>query len=118
MLMSKLLIALYIIATSSALLILKLGAKAGPPIDYANGGVHFNINAYTISGIALYGISFLLYTFLIAKYDLGYIIPLTTALVYVLIFAGSSVLFNESFTALKIIGIALVLGGVACLNIR
>jgi multidrug transporter EmrE-like cation transporter len=66
----------------------------------------------------LYGTSFVIYTFLIAKYDLGYIIPLTTAIVYVLIFIASFFIFNEVFTALKVIGIVLIVIGVALLNVK
>jgi len=115
---SKLLILLYVLTTSTALIILKWGSKAGALVHYVNDKVHLNINTYTISGVTLYGISFLIYTFLISKYDLGYIIPLTTALVYVLIFTASFLLFKESFTFLKILGIILILGGLVLLNLK
>jgi multidrug transporter EmrE-like cation transporter len=69
-------------------------------------------------GIALYGTSFLLYTFLISKYDLGYIIPLTTAFVYVLIFFASFFIFKELFTVFKITGIFLILMGIVLLNLK
>ena len=116
--MSKLIIALYVLATSSALVILKLGAKAGAPVQLLNGKIHFNITPYTVIGILLYGISFILYVYLISKYDLGYIIPLTTAFVYILIFFASFVIFNELFTLTKIIGIALIVIGLIFLNLR
>jgi drug/metabolite transporter (DMT)-like permease len=115
---SKIIIALYVLATSSALVILKLAAKTGAPLQLVDGKLHVNLNLYTASGIALYGVSFLIYTFLIAKYDLGYIIPLTTALVYVLIFVASFYVFKEVFTTMKLIGIVFVLVGVAFLNAK
>ena len=116
--MAKILIALYVLTTSSALIALKWGAKAGSLITYVNYKVHLNLNLYTFLGVSLYGFSFLLYTFLISKYDLGYIIPLTTAFVYILIFAGSYLVFRENFTVPKIIGIILVLCGIVFLNLK
>lgn len=116
--MSKLIIALYVLATSAALVVLKLGAKEGAPFQILNGKPHLNITPYTITGILLYGISFLIYVYLISKYDLGYIIPLTTALVYVLIFTASFAIFKESFTALKITGIAFIVMGLVFLNLK
>ena len=116
--MSKVLIALYILTTSSALIALKYGAKSGAPIQYLGSKLQFNLNPYVIAGIVLYGTSFLIYTYLISKYNLGYIIPLTTALVYVLIFAASFVIFNEAFTALKIMAISLIMVGAILLNIK
>ena len=91
--MAKIIIALYVLATSSALIILKLGAKAGAPVHYLDGRLQFNITPYTVAGIVMYGFSFLIYVYLISKYDLGYIIPLTTAFIYVLIFKASFFVF-------------------------
>jgi drug/metabolite transporter (DMT)-like permease len=101
-----------------ALIVLKLGTKHGLPIQYADNKLHYNINFYSIAGILLYGLSFLTYMYLISKYDLGYIIPLTTALVYILIFTSSYFIFGEVFTLLKVIGIALIVTGLIFLNLN
>lgn len=116
--MSKIIILLFVLITSSALIVLKLGTSAGPPIQYLDEKLQFNINPYTVCGILLYGTSFMIYTYLISKYDLGYIIPLTTALVYVIIFVASFVIFKEVFTTLKIFGIVLIVTGLALLNLK
>lgn len=116
--MSKFLIALFVLITSSALVVLKLGMKAGAPVAFLDGKIQLNINAYAVSGVLLYGISFLLYMYLLSKYDLGYIIPLTTALVYVLIFTASYFIFKETFTFVKVLGITLILVGLALLNLH
>lgn len=115
--MSKLLISLYVLATSFALIALKFATQGGSPVSYTAGKLGFNINAYTIAGLILYALSFLLYTFLIAKYDLGYIIPLATGLVYILIFTASFFVFHEVFTATKITGIGLIIAGIIILNL-
>lgn len=104
--------------TSLALVALKWGSKNGAPLHYIDNKLQTNLNFYTISGIALYGFSFAIYIYLISKYDLGYIIPLTTALVYILIFSASYFIFNEVFTAVKIAGIALIIVGLVLLNLK
>jgi drug/metabolite transporter (DMT)-like permease len=116
--LSKIIISLYILTTSAALVVLKLGAKSGAPVQFLDGKLHFNITPYTILGVLLYGVSFLLYIYLISRYDLGYIIPLTTAFVYVLIFFASFAIFNEVFTVTKVIGIVLIVAGLAFLNLK
>jgi len=115
---SKIIISLFVLATSSALIVLKLGAKSGAPAEFIGGRLHFNINPFVIGGIALYGLSFILYMYLLSKYDLGYIIPLTTALVYAIIFTASYFVFKEAFTITKIAGIALIIIGLVFLNIK
>ncbi len=116
--MSKIIIALYVLASSLALIALKLGSKSGAPVEYLNDKVHFNVNPYIIGGIVLYGTSFLMYMYLISKFDLGYIIPLTTAFVYIFIFFASFILFKEVFTAVKITGILFIVAGLVLLNIN
>jgi drug/metabolite transporter (DMT)-like permease len=116
--MEKLLVTLYILTTSSALICLKWGSSAGAPISAVAGKLALNLNPFVMGGIFLYGTSFLIYTYLISKYDLGYIIPLTTAFVYIIIFFASFTIFRESFTAFKIAGIALIVGGIFLLNVK
>ena len=116
--MSKVLIALYVLATSAALIVLKLSSKVAAPVQFLEGKPQFHINGGTIAGVILYGISFLLYMYLISSFDLGYIIPLTTALVYIIIFTASFVIFNEAFTAFKVGGIALIVAGLILLNLK
>lgn len=116
--MSKLLLSFYILITSLGLIFLKLGSKNGAPVHFIDGRIHFNLTPYVIGGILLYGLSFILYTYLLSKYDLGYIIPLTTGLVYVLIFTASFFIFKEAFTAIKLLGIFFIFMGLIFLNIN
>lgn len=116
--MSKVILALYILTTSLALVVLKLGTDAGLPVAYLNNKFQFNINVYIIAGIFLYGLSFITYIYLISKNDLGYIIPLAAAFVYIIIFVASYFVFHEVFTVAKIIGICLILAGLIFLNMK
>lgn len=116
--LSNITLLLYALTTTAGLVFLKLGSKTGAPVSFIDGKPQFNLSFYVITGIILYGFSFVLYTYLIAKNDLGYIIPVATALVYVGIFVASFFLFKEAFTAIKIVGILLILGGVFLLNLQ
>lgn len=109
---------LYVLTTSGALVSLKLGSKDGALAQIVDGRLDLNFTPLTILGVILYGLSFLIYMYLISKYDLGYIIPLTTALVYILIFFASFVIFKEAFTLIKIAGIVLIVIGLILLNIK
>lgn len=118
MTISKLIFAFYVLSTSLGLVFIKLGSSDGFPIKFISGKLSFNLNFYIISGIVLYILSFVLYIYLISRHDLGYIIPLTTAIVYVLIFIASFFIFHEAFTVAKVMGIVLILGGVVLLNLK
>jgi drug/metabolite transporter (DMT)-like permease len=115
---SNIILALYVISATCALLVLKLGTAAGLPISYSENQLHFNINAYIIFGFILYGLSFLTYMYLVATNDLGYIIPLAASFVYILLFIGSFFLFKEVFTLGKILGIVFILVGIVVLSVN
>lgn len=116
--MSEIILALYVLTSSLALILLKWGTRAGLPVNFIDHRIHLKLNTYNVSGILLFGISFLLYMYLISKNDLGYIIPLAAAFVYILIFLGSYFIFHEVFNTTKIIGIVMILGGLIFLNIK
>lgn len=108
---------IYVASTSLGLIAIKQGTGEGLPISFNGDRVQFHLNFFSIIGILLYGLSFVLYVYLISKFDLGYIIPLTTALVYVVIFIASYFIFKEVFTLMKVIGIALIVSGVIFLSL-
>ena len=114
--MSRIIIAAYVIATSLALILLRLGSKNGAPVSFVDGRLSFNITAMIIAGIFSFGVSFLLYTYLLSIYDLGFIVPLTTGIVYAIIFVASYFIFHESFTPIKLFAIAIIFIGVILLN--
>ena len=116
--MQNIMLLIYALVTSSGLILLKLGSKTGAPISIIDHKFQFNLGYFIICGMLFYGLSFLIYTYLISKNDLGYIIPVSTALVYIFIFAASFIIFKEAFTAIKILGICLILGGLILLNIH
>ena len=116
--MANIILVLYALLSTAGLVLLKLGSGKGAPIEFIDGKIHSNLTFTIVAGIFLYAVSFIVYTYLISKNDLGYIIPVSTALVYVGIFLASFFVFKEAFTAFKIVGIFLILGGVILLNIN
>lgn len=115
---SALPILIYVLTTAGGLILLKLGSKNHAIVEFISGRPALHPTIENVAGIVLYATSFALYTFLIAKNDLGVIVPLTTGLVYILVFIASFTIFKEAFTPLKIVAIVLILGGVILLNMN
>lgn len=112
------LIIAYVLATSFGLILIKLGSSNGAPVAIVESSLKFNLNPSIIFGILFYVLSFVLYTYLLSKYELGYIVPLTTALVYCLVFLASYFIFHEAFTLIKVAAISLIIFGIILLNIN
>lgn len=116
--MSVLALILYVLSTAGGLVLIKLGTTGGAPVSIVDNAIKYNINPTVIFGILLYGVSFFLYIYLISKFQLGFIVPLTTALVYTLVFLASYFVFHEVFTVLKVAAISLIILGVILLNLK
>lgn len=105
-------IVLYVIFAVTGSTLLKYGGLEQMKTLFTVPFVNINISWVTLIGFICYGISFLLYTILLNKFDLSFISPLTVALVYILLMITAFVIFKESITATKIIGCGLILIGI------
>lgn len=115
--MNTILIALYVIFAVTGSTLLKYGGIAKVrylvlPI------VNINISWITIIGMFFYGLSFLVYTILLNKFELSIISPLTVALVYLFLMITAFVIFREPITTQKMIGSSLILIGILLMIVK
>lgn len=106
-----LLFILYVVLASSGLVLFKLGAT--------NQSLHIEIFKQTISfswktiiGLCCYGLSFILWMYIVSKSDLTVAMPLSVALVNTLVVVESCILLGEKMNFMKGIGIFLIIFGV------
>jgi drug/metabolite transporter (DMT)-like permease len=64
-----------------------------------------------IVGVAIFGISTLLWLFALAKADLSFAYPFLS-LTYIVVLFGGALLFHESVTLMRVIGFAVIVTGV------
>ena len=112
------LITIYVILTVSGLVFFKLGSTKDFTLGIGNGSFSMSINFIAILGVICYICSFLLYMFLVSKFDLSYIVPVTQGIVYVLIFLSSIGVFKEKISTTGIVGMLMVIIGIVLLNIK
>lgn len=117
MTMSKLVLGVYVLVASMGLILFKLGSNDDFAIRF-DERIHIQVNRWILLGLFFYAVSFCIYMYLISQNDLSYIIPVTTALLYIVIFFASYFIFKEALTAVKITGIVLILGGLVLLNLK
>ena len=112
------LIAVYIILTIGGVVLFKLGTQKDFLVSIATGVFTFKISLLSIIGLVCYLCSFFMYMFLISKFDLTYIVPVTTGIVQVATFVLAIMIFKESVTVSKVVATGLILIGVILLNIK
>lgn len=112
------LIAVYIILTIGGVVLFKLGTQKDFLVSIATGVFTLKISLLSIIGLVCYLCSFFMYMFLISKFDLTYIVPVTTGIVQVATFVLAIIIFKESVTVSKVVATGLILIGVILLNIK
>ena len=75
-------------------------------------------NVEFVVGFFLYGLSFIVWLFLLSKKDLSYIYPIVIGLSYLFVILTSVLFLNEGFTVAKLIGVILVGLGVVVIIIQ
>ena len=112
------LIVVYIILTIAGVVLFKLGTQKDFLVSIATGVFTLKISLMSIIGLVCYLYSFLMYMFLISKFDLTYIVPVTTGIVQVATFVLAIMIFKEIVTVSKVVATGLILIGVILLNIK
>jgi len=107
----------YIFFTVFGLFLMKL---SGQPIEFGinEGAFFFNISTKMLLALLFYGGSFLLWTGIVVKNDLSFIVPFSSAIVNVLSVIIGVLIFHEHINTHKAIGIAMAIIGVILMNYK
>ncbi len=110
-------IALYIFLYLSGLILMKLGVNTGEFV-LNQGTLTFSINVISLLGLVCYILSFLVFTSIVVKFDLSYIVPLTSGVVQVLTLISGFIIFKENISIKGIIGAILIITGIVIMNVK
>ena len=113
----NILVILYVILTIAGIVLMKFGGNTGT-ITLENATFSFSMSFISLFGFICYIASFLLFTNIVVKFNLSYIIPITAGIVQVLTLLSGYIVFNEEKSINGIIGIALVIVGIVIMNIK
>ena len=116
--MNYLLIILYLICASLGQILFKYGCNKSFKLEFYNGTLNFNLNIISIIGLFLYVISFILFFYMMSKYNLSYIVPILTGILYISIIMLSTIILKETITTIQLVGIGFILVGVITMNIK
>jgi drug/metabolite transporter (DMT)-like permease len=106
----------FFIFTCAGMVFIKLGGQPSHHTFFTVPVIDFKLSAISLIGFLLYGLSFVLYSSLLTKYDLTFLNPVTIGITAILIFFCGTIFFNESVTIAKIVGLTLILSGVLLIN--
>lgn len=120
---SYLILIIPIFAAPIAQLFFKKGILALGRLDFSLASLSSLIprilqSGWLLSGIGLFGISFLAYLFVLSKYPLNVVYPIFVSSGVIIISLASWFLFKETLTLLQILGIVFIIFGIFLLAVK
>ncbi|MBN1825115.1 MAG: EamA family transporter [Candidatus Eisenbacteria bacterium] len=117
--MKNLLMIIFCVGTGSlGQLSMKRGMKAVGEINAAQVLQKMSaafVNPYVLAGLALYGISALVWMIVLSRVNLSYAYPMVS-MGYVFVMIGSYYFFQEPVTMLRVLGTLVIVGGVILIS--
>src|SRR5574344_900629 len=113
----SILVVIYVILTLSGLVLMKFGGNTGT-FCFKSSSFEFTMSFISLLVFFCYIGSFLLFTNIVVKFDLSYIMPITAGIIQVLTLLCGYVIFKEQISINGIIGVALVIIGIIVMNIK
>jgi len=107
---------LYVVLSSSGLILFKLGALASN-INLNIFGVAFSFSMKSVIGVLCYGFSFILWMVIVSRMNLTFAMPLSVAIVNTLVVIGSCLILKEKVTFVQVVGIFVIISGVCIMTI-
>ena len=111
------LVVMYILLTIAGLVLMKVGGNTGN-IKLEEDCFIFSMSFLSLLGFICYIESFLIFTNIVVKFKLSYIMPITAGLIQVLTLLSGYTIFKENVTINGIIGVILVILGIVVMNIK
>lgn len=111
------LVVMYILLTIAGLVLMKVGGNTGN-IKLEKDCFIFSMSFLSLLGFICYITSFLIFTNIVVKFKLSYIMPITAGLIQVLTLLSGYIVFKENVTINGIIGVILVILGIVVMNIK
>lgn len=112
--MNLFLLMVYVVLSTSGATLIKYGGSGSGKVHtlFNVPIVNVEVSLVSLIGIIIYGMSFLVFTILLNKLSMSYLVPVATGASYVLLMISAILVFNESFGLWKAIGCILILVGI------
>mgnify|MGYP000327867962 CR=1 FL=1 len=116
--MIYILFAVYVILSSSGMLLFKYGCNSDLLFSIGSFGMKFSINWIAVTGILCYGLSFILWLYIISQTKITVALPLSVGLINTVVYIISAIIFKEAISIWQIVGVFLVVTGIAFIGIQ
>ncbi|MFK4567198.1 hypothetical protein [Enterococcus sp. UD-01] len=111
-----LLFLLYVVLSTSGLILVKLGSQA-TAIHFTNAVFSFSMSLTSIIGFVCYLFSFVLWMVIVSKSEVSYIVPLGVACTNIAVLLGSKLILQEQVSLGTVIGTGVIILGIVIIQL-
>lgn len=108
---------LYVLLNIFGLVMMKFGDNTGT-ILINGSNFEFSMSFISLIGFISYIISFFLFTNIIVKFNLSFIMPITSGILQVLTLISGFIIFDEDVTLKGVIGALITIIGIVIINMK
>lgn len=109
---------IYLLCSATGLLLIKSGGEHLSLGIQKEGILFFNIHYKMLLGAFFYVCSFLIFMFILPRFDLSYIYPLSAGIINVVVIVAGVIFLHERPSIQQIIGMVCILAGVFVINYK
>ena len=99
------------------MILIKLGGNSAQ-FDFSFQKIKLEMGLVTILGFVCYLTSFVLWIAILKRFDLNWIVPLTTGIVQILTLISAVLIFKETLSFFRVIGVVVIVIGLILLNVQ
>ena len=106
---------IYLMSSTLGMVFIRMGA-AGNALALSRESLSFSLSHFTWIGVLLYVVSFLLWVYILQRFNLSYISPLMAGISYITIALASYFILHEHITPMQLVGMIVIIVGVLLMN--
>ena len=116
--MRYIILIIYVLLSASGITCFKLGSEKEFSLAVSAGSLSLKVSWLSVLGLAFYFCSFILYMWLISKYQVSYLIPILSGISYVVTLAAAILFLHERLSLAQLVGSFAILAGIILMNIH
>jgi len=113
-------LAFALVTNACANILIKTGMKGGLPQGAGVSGIVRGIllNPIVVAGVVLFGLQMVFYAYALSRIPLSTAYPLMTSVGFLIVVTASVVMLNETLSLIQVLGLILIMAGVAMVASR
>ena len=116
--MKYIILIIYVLFSASGVIFFRLGSEKEFSLAVSAASFSLKVSWFSVIGLVCYLCGFLLFMWLISKYQVSYLVPVTGGMYYIVILGASMLFLHERLSTVQLIGVVTIIVGIMLMNVH